>query len=115
MSLHAFDVKTVYECKSKFRSEIELSDSDQEKSLFELYIKKDKMALKTSEGIIYKRKRSAQKGSLYVKKMHMQGRTLYYKLQLSSTRNTLMKSVLVKGFGNLIEDFVICKVKNDKK
>ena len=112
VSVYAFNTETVYECKSTHRYENELSEEEQKKSSFQLYIKDDRTALKTSNGLIYKQKSTNKKSNIYTKTVNSRGRLLYYKIEISPN-NSLFKSVYAKGYGNLIKDLVVCKIKKE--
>ena len=48
-------------------------------------------------------------GDLFVNKVKVNGKTLYFKIQLS--KESLYKSVYALGYGNLIHEYVVCKRK----
>lgn len=57
--------------------------------------------------MIYRVKKSSD---LFVNQMQVNGKTLYFKIQLS--KGSLYKSVYALGYGNLIHEYVVCKRKD---
>ena len=122
LSLFAFEGKKLYECSSKYRiingTPHEFSPEEEARTRFSLVFSKTLKRVKTSDGMIYSLAKSKSKGSLYVNVVKVNGRTLNYKLKMAS-KNGLYKSVSVTGYGNLINDYVLCskvpKVKNKNK
>jgi len=106
-------------CASMYRivngSPHEYTQEEQKKSRFTVVFNKKQSRLKTSDGFIYTATTSNVKGKLFVKKLKVNGRNLTYKLKLAS-KNGLYKSLSVTGYGNLVNDYVICqKMKTPKK
>lgn len=117
--LEAFEAKKLYQCASKYRlvngSPHEFSLEEQQKSLFQFVLNKKKTRLRTSDGMIYTKMKSRVKGDLYVSQVKVNGRALTYKLKMASG-NGLYKSVTVTGYGDLINEFVLCaKIKETSK
>jgi len=117
--LEAFESKKLYQCASKYRivngSPHEFSLQEQQKSLFQFVLNKKRTRLKTSDGKIYTRMKSKVKGSLYVSQAKVNGRAVNYKFKMAS-ENGLYKSVSVTGYGDLINEFVLCaRVKDARK
>jgi len=112
LPLLAFEGKQLYQCSSMYRlvngSPHEFSKEEQEKSTFGLMFNQNKNKVKTSDGMVYAITKSSVKGALYSNKVKVNGRTLYYKLKMAG-ENGLYKSVSVSGYGNLINEFVMCK------
>lgn len=112
LSLLSFDGKKLYQCTSKYKiidsSPSELSQEEQEKSKFQLVFNKSLSRIKSSDGMIYTAKKSSLKGQLYVNKLVVNGRTLYYKLKVAN-KNGLYKSVSVTGYGELVNEYVMCQ------
>lgn len=118
LSLFAFEGKKLYECSSKYRiingSPHEFTPQEEAKTLFSLVFSKNLKRVRTSDGMIYGSAKSKSKGSLYVNRVKVNGRTLNYKLKVAS-KNGLYKSVSVTGYGNLINEYVLCtKVQKNK-
>ena len=115
-SLFTFQSNTVYMCESQYRlvaghkQHQQLSAKEKEKSYFELIFNEDFSRLRTSDAMVYRAARSTAKGRLYSKKVAMQGKNVYYKIRVFSAKG-IYKSVFVPGYGNLIHDFVQCKLK----
>jgi len=115
-SLFTFRSNTVYTCVSQYRLSGEqkqhqqLSAKEKEKSYFELIFNEDFSRLRTSGTMVYRAARSTAKGRLFSKKVAIQGKTVYYKIRVFSVKG-IYKSVYVPGYGNLIHDFVQCKLK----
>lgn len=115
-SLFTFQSNTVYACESKYRlidghnQDQQLSSIEIEKSYFEMTFNEGFSRLRTSDAIVYTQARSTAKGQLYSKKVAIQGKTVYYKIRVFSEKG-IYKSVYVPGYGNLIHDFVQCKIK----
>ena len=121
LPLLAFEGKKLYQCTLMYRvidgAPHEFSPEEQEKSRFGLVFSKDLSRLKTSEGLIYTSTKTSVKGKLYVKKVVVNGRTLYYKLKVAN-KSGLYKSVSVTGYGNLVNEYVLCqkaKMNSSKK
>ena len=114
--LEAFESKKLYQCASKYRivngSPHEFSLQEQQNSLFQFVINKKRTRLKTSDGMIYTKVKSKVKGDLYISQVKVNGRALNYKLKMASA-NGLYKSVSVTGYGDLINEFVLCSKKKD--
>jgi hypothetical protein len=115
-SFLSFQSNTVYICTSHYRlsganeQHQQLSDKEKEKSRFEMIFNEDFSRLQTSDAMVYAAVRSTAKGRLYSKKVALQGKTVYYKIRVFSTKG-IYKSVFVPGYGNLIHDFVQCESK----
>lgn len=115
-SLFTFDSNTVYACLSQYRlisghkQHQQLSAKEKEKSYFEMIFNEDFSRMRTSDAMEYTQAKSTAKGRLYSKKVAIQGKTVYYKIRVFNTKG-IYKSVFVPGYGNLIHDFVQCKVK----
>jgi len=115
-SLFTFQSNTVYMCESQYRligghkQHQQLSTKEKEKSYFELVFNEDFSRLRTSDNIVYRAVRSTARGKLYSKKVAIQGKTVYYKIRVFSEIG-IYKSVFAPGYGNLIHDFVQCKLK----
>jgi hypothetical protein len=113
LPLFAFQTETIYQCNSLYRlisddnSHQELSKDEQLKSQFELIISKDSKSIQSSEGMLYRAKSSSD---LFVNQVQFNGKTLYFKIQLS--KDSLYKSVYALGYGNLIHEYVVCKRKD---
>jgi len=109
--LEAFEPKKLYQCVSKYRvvngSPHEFTLKEQEKSLFRFVLNKKRTHLRTSDGMIYTKVKTKVKGDLYVSQVKVNGRSLKYKLKVAS-KNGLYKSVAVTGYGNLVNEFVLC-------
>ena len=58
--------------------------------------------------MLYKEKENSD---LFVNKVQVNGKTLYFKIQLS--KESLYKSVYALGYGNLIHEYVVCKRKEE--
>jgi len=119
LPIFAFEGKKLYECVSKYRivngKPHQFSPEEQGKSYFTLVFSKTMQRVKTSDGMIYGLTKRKSKGSVYAKQVKVNGRTLHYKLKVAS-KNGLYKSVSVTGYGNLINDYVLCqKVQKKKK
>ncbi|PHR56205.1 MAG: hypothetical protein COA44_08935 [Arcobacter sp.] len=119
LSLFAFEGKKLYECSSKYRiingSPHEFSPQEEAKTKFSLVFSKNLNRVKTSDGMIYSSVKSKSKGATYKNIVKVNGRTLNYKLKIAS-KNGLYKSVSVTGYGNLINEYVLCKkIKKKKK
>ena len=117
--IEAFESKKLYQCASKYRlvngSPHEFTLEEQQKSLFRFVLNKKKTRLKTSDGMIYTKMKSKVKGTLYVSQIMVNGRSLSYKLREASS-NGFYKSVNVRGYGDLINEFVLCmKIKDTSK
>lgn len=115
LPLFSFQSNTIYQCKSLYRLSSgdnihqEVSKAEQLKSQFEFVISKDYQALKSSDGILYNK---AKKSSdVFVNQVQVNGKTLYFKIQLS--KESLYKSVYALGHGNLIHEYVVCKRKEN--
>ena len=112
LPLFSFQTQTIYQCKSLYRlisddnTHQKLSENEQGKSEFRLVISKDFKSLRSSDGMLYALKKS---GDLFVNKVKVNGKTLYFKIQLS--KESLYKSVYALGYGNLIHEYVVCKRK----
>ncbi len=119
-ALFAFENGTKYKCQAIKRDNIELSPSQQLKTAFDLYIKKDGTYLKTSRPLIYDLTKSKldSKDRLYIARVKVKGKQFYFKLQFTG-KNTLLRFVTVPGYGNLISEYVTCTkkyaTKKDKK
>ena len=113
LPLFSFQTETIYQCKSLYRlisddnTHQELPKEEQSKSQFELVISKDSKSIRSSDGMIYRVKKSSD---LFVNQMQVNGKTLYFKIQLS--KGSLYKSVYALGYGNLIHEYVVCKRKD---
>lgn len=119
LSLQAFESNKLYECASIYRvvggTPHEYSLDEQKKSIFQLIFNKKQTRLQTSDSMIYEMMNSKLKGKLYVNKKRVNGRNLTYKMKLAST-NGLYKSVFVTGYGNLVNEYVLChQVKKGEK
>lgn len=118
LSLFAFEGKKLYECSSKYRivngSPHEYSPEEEKKTRFSLVFSKSLNRVKTSDGMIYGSAKSKSKGRVYVNRMKVNGRTLNYKLKIAS-KNGLYKSVSVTGYGNLVNEYVLCRKVQKKK
>lgn len=114
LSLFAFEAKKVYHCASIYQivngTPQEFSEDVQKKKVFELLFNDKKNKLKTSDGMMYALAKSKTKGKLYINKSKVNGRTIVYKIKLAST-NALYKSVLIRGYGNLVNEYAVCKLK----
>jgi len=117
LSLFAFEGKKVYECVSKYQivggAPHEFSEDEQQKRLFQLVFNQKKTKLRTSDGMMYMLAKSKSKGKLYINKTQINGRTIIYKIKIASA-NGLYKSVLVRGYGNLVNEYAICRVHKSK-
>jgi len=115
-SLFTFQSNTVYMCESQYRlaaghkEHQQLSAKEKEKSYFELIFNEDFSRLRTSDAMVYRAARSTAKGKLFTKRVAIQGKSVYYKIRVFSAKG-IYKSVFVPGYGNLIHDFVQCKLK----
>ena len=114
LPLFSFQAETTYQCKSLYRlisddnTHQKLSKDEQEKSKFRFILSKDFKSLRSSDGILYRAKKNSD---LFVKKVQVNGKTLYFKIQLS--KESLYKSVYALGYGNLIHEYVVCKKKEE--
>lgn len=112
LPLLSFEGEKVYQCVSMYKivggSPHEFSQVEQDNSRFELIFDKDLNRIKTSVGMIYNATKSSSKGTLYVNKSVVNGRTLYYKLKIANNSG-LYKSVAVTGYGNLVNEYVMCQ------
>ena len=117
LPLLSFQSETTYQCKSLYRinsddnSHYTLSTQEQNSSRFEFVISKDFTSLRCSDGMEYAFKKRSLDRYLFVKKLHLSGKTLYFKLQLS--KESLIKSVYASGYGNLIHEYVVCVRKEE--
>jgi len=115
-SLFTFKSNRVYACASQYRltgshkQHQQLSVKEKEKSYFEMIFNEDFSHLRTSDAMVYSAAKSTAQGRLYTKKVAIQGKTVYYKIRVFSEKG-IYKSVYVSGYGNLIHDFVQCKIK----
>ena len=118
LPLFAFEGNKLYQCASMYRiiggTPHEFSAEEQKKSRFDLVFNKDLSRVKTSDGMIYNATKSSLKGRLYTNVMHVNGRTLYYKLKMAS-QNGMYKSVSVTGYGNLVNEYVLCQKAQKEK
>ncbi|MDF1881030.1 hypothetical protein JHD50_06880 [Sulfurimonas sp. MAG313] len=119
LNLFAFEAKKTYQCIPKYTiangNPQEYPQEEQEKKTFYLIFNKDLTRIKTSDGIIYNQSTTNVKGKLYRYKKMVNGRAITYKLRTAST-NGLYRSAHVTGYGNLINEYVMClKVKKTKK
>jgi len=121
LSLFAFEGKKLYQCAPKYRilnsNPYEFSPEEQKKNAFQVVFSKNLNRVKTSDGMIYTASSSNLKGKLYMNKKKINGRSLTYKLKMA-TKNGMYRSVFVTGYGNLINEFVMCyqvKTKSKKK
>lgn len=119
LSLFSFEGKKLYQCAPKYRivngNPHEFSLEEQQKNLFRVVFNKQMSHLQTSDGMIYTATSSNLKGKLYLKKMKVNGRSLTYKLKIASDRG-MYRSVFVTGYGNLINEYVLCaKIQTPKK
>ena len=112
LPLYSFQKKTLYQCKSLYRlisddnTHQELLKDEQVKSKFGFIISKDFKSLRSSDGMLYIAKKNSD---LFVNNVHVNGKTLYFKIQLS--KESLYKSIYALGYGNLIHEYVVCKRK----
>jgi len=118
LPLLAFEGNKRYQCASMYRivggAPHEFSQEEQNKSRFYLVFNKDLSRVKTSDGMIYNVTKSTLKGRLYTHVMRVNGRTLYYKLKMAS-KNGMYKSVSVTGYGNLVNEYVLCQKEQKEK
>jgi hypothetical protein len=66
--------------------------------------------LRTSDAMVYQAAKSTARGKLFSKKVAIQGKNVYYKIRVLNAKG-IYKSVFVPGYGNLIQDFVQCRLK----
>jgi len=121
LCLFAFEGNKLYQCVPKYRiingSPHEFTLDEQKKNAFQLVFNKKLSRIKTSDGIIYQVTSSNLKGKTYINKKKINGRSLTYKLKMAS-KNGLYRSVFVTGYGNLINEYVLCyqlKAKNKEQ
>ena len=118
LSLFAFEGKKLYQCVPKYRlvngNPHEFTPAEQTKNAFQLIFNKKLTRVKTSDGMIYTATSSNLKGKTYVNKKRVNGRSLTYKLKMA-TKNGMYRSVFVTGYGNLINEFVMCYQLRTKK
>ena len=112
LPLFAFEGNKLYQCTPMYSivggSPHEFSQEEQNKNRFTLVFNKDLSRLKTSDNMIYTASRSKLKGQLYINKAVVNGRTLFYKLKMAN-KNGLYRSVAVTGYGNLVNEYVLCQ------
>ena len=119
LSLFAFEGKKMYQCVPKYTvangNPQEYPSEYQQKNSFYLVFNKKLSRIKTSNNKIYSLSNTREKGKLYMSKEMVNGRALTYKLRTASL-NGLYRSVNVVGYGNLINEYVLCKkIKTKKK
>lgn len=88
----------------------QLSAKEIEKSYFEMIFIEDFSHVRRSDAIANILARSTAKERLYSKKVAIQAKTVYYKIRVFIEK-WINKSVFVPGYGNLIHDFVQCRIK----
>lgn len=122
LTLFAFEGKKLYQCAPKYRivngNPHEFSPEEQRKNAFQLIFNKKLTRLQTSDGMIYTASSSNLKNKTYFNKKKVNGRSLTYKLKMASNSG-MYRSVFVTGYGNLINEFVLCykvpkKIKKQK-
>jgi len=117
LNLFAFEAKKMYQCTPKYTiangNPQPYSEENQKKSAFYLVFNKDFTRLKTSDGKIYNLSTTKVKGKLYINKVKVNGRAITYRLRTASA-NGFYRSAYVTGYGNLINEYVLC-IKDTKK
>ena len=118
LPLFSFEGNKLYQCVSKYRivngAPHEFSPEEQNKSLFQIVFNKKLSRVKTSDGKIYDSAKTKLKGQLYIYQAKVNGRLLKFKLQTASN-NGLYRSVSVTGYGDLVNEFVLCQQLKTKK
>lgn len=117
LPLLCFEGEKLYQCASMYKivegTPYEFTSDEQKQSTFGLIFDQDLLRIKTSDGMVYNAIKSSSQGRLYVNKAVVNGRTLFYKLKIAN-KSGLYKSVSVTGYGNLVNDYVLCQeVKKD--
>ena len=118
LPLLAFEGNKLYQCASMYSivggTPHEFSQEEQNKSRFTLVFNKSLSRLKTSDNMIYTAAKSKVNGQLYINKAVVNGRTLFYKLKMAN-KSGMYRSVSVTGYGNLVNEYVLCQKVKKKK
>jgi len=116
LSLFSFEGNKLYECSSKYRivngSPYEYTSDEEASSRFSLVFNKRMNRLKTSDGLVYAK--AKKKTTVFFKKLKVKGRSLTYTLKLASEHG-LYKSAFVRGYGTLVNEYVLCSEVKKKK